>query len=243
MNGLSLSFCSGLHQLGCVGKPLLGVLSALTLVSCQSDEGSGNLPPPRLPAMVAPEQAVVSQAFRVGDRLELLVEEDASFNANYEVREGGYILIPKVGRISVVGLNRDETEKRISEYLRKEQLKEAKVYVERRPGPATADGVGGVSAADPRLTVFVTGGVNRPGQHRVPLSQGRRAPGVYEVVLITGGLAKFGDETKVKIMRMDAQGVRRAITVNLRQIREGEIGDVPVGEGDIIEVPEKVFGF
>jgi polysaccharide export outer membrane protein len=222
----------------------LMALSVIVLsLGCQSKDEMGVAPPPRLPAKMAVAERANSQAFRVGDRVELLVEEDASFNSAFEVREGGYILIPKVGRIPVVGLSREECEKRITEQLKKEQLKEATVYVERRPGPLSETVGGSAVAGEQRMTVFITGGVNRPGQHRVPMGSNGQAPGVFEVILITGGLAKFGDETKVKIMRLDEQGVRRPSVVNVRRVREGAMRDVAVGDGDIIEVPEKVFGF
>ena len=219
----------------------------LLLPGCKSSSTSGQLPPPRLPSNIAAPIASPNSGFQVGEWLELLVEEDPSFNSTYEIREGGYILVPKVGRIPVQGLNREDAEVRIKEYLQRQQLKQATVFVERKRSGA-GNAVGGVpgsaaGAAATRISVFLTGAVGRPGQHFVPLPRDGRAPGVFETVLTTGGAAKFADDTKVKIMRQDASGIRRTQVVNLRNIQEGTAPDVPIGEGDIIHIPEKVFGF
>ncbi len=47
--------------------------------------------------------AVLTDVIRPGDTLNVHVPEDSSFDGKYEVRRGGYIIIPKVGRISVAG--------------------------------------------------------------------------------------------------------------------------------------------
>jgi protein involved in polysaccharide export with SLBB domain len=220
----------------------IGLLCGMTFVmGCKSAPVTGVLPAPQLPT-AAPNFAASQQTFQVGDNLELLVEEDPSFNGTYEVREGGYVLIPKVGRIPIVGLGRDQAESRVKDSLEKQQLKQASVYVERRSkGMALLGESTAVTAS--RLSVFVTGGVSRPGKHLVPLAAGGKPPGVYETLLLTGGVAKFGDASKVKIMRLDGTGLRKQMIVDVRKISEGKLPDVPVGEGDIIHVPEKVFGF
>jgi len=174
--------------------------------------------------------------------LELLVEEDASFNGTFEVREGGYVLIPKVGRVLVAGLTRDVAETRVRETLQRLQLKQATVFVEHRPNLVKGQS-GLLSPGSPRISVFLTGAVARPGQHVVPLAADGRAPGVLEALLMAGGLAKFGDESKVRIMRLAEGGRRQPMIVDVRQIRDGLAADVPLGEGDIVQVPEKIFGF
>jgi len=214
------------------------------LTACKSNDDIGTAPPPSLPvAAPRPVAPTANDTFQVGDVLELLVEEDASFSSTYQVREGGYILIPKVGRIPVVNLSRSAAETKIKETLQQGQLKQATVFVERQARQA-APGTNALGPASaPRLMVYLTGGVSRPGQHYVPLRRDGSTPGVYETLLVTGGLAKFANESRVKIMRLDQTGVRRSIPVDVRKIKEGELSDVPVGDGDIINVEEKVFGF
>jgi protein involved in polysaccharide export with SLBB domain len=210
---------------------------SLSLTSCQSPQTDSALPAPRLP-----NQALTttnSQNFQVGDQLELIVEEDPTFNENYEVRDGGYILIPKVGRVPILGLSRGDAENQVKQALQKQQLTKATVFVERRAKNAAQQS----AQNDTRISVFITGSVIRPGQHYIPLPTDGRPPGLYETILVTGGMAKFADDSKAKLMRADSQGVRRTMVVNLKSIQSGLTPDVPIGEGDIINVPEKVFGF
>ncbi len=221
---------------------LIVLYALLGLVSCGSGiEAPGTLPPPNLPGfskVTGKSEAV----FLDGDSVEVLVEEDASFNGVFEVREGGYILIPKIGRLLVAGLTRNAVEHRIQEALQRTQIKTATVFVERRA--STRDfGLGSEFGSVPRVIIYVTGAVARPGQHAVPLLQGTRAPGLFEVLLMAGGLARHGDESKIRILRMSDGGVRQSTTIDMRKIRDGLIADIPLGEGDIVQVPEKVFGF
>lgn len=206
--------------------------------ACGGIRSGGDLPPPRLPTAT---QSSSQPTFLLGDSLELWVEEDASFNGIFEVREGGYVLIPKIGRVAVLNLNREAAEKRIRETLQSQQLKQATVFVEHRPNPAKI--LGQVAPSVPRISVFLTGAVSRPGQHVVPLAADGHVLGVFETLLMAGGMAKFGDESRVKIMRLAEDGRRQPMVVDVRQIRDGLAPDVPVGDGDIIQVSEKVFGF
>jgi len=214
-------------------------------VACSvfNDEGQG-IPPPRIPKFASSASTGASEPlFKSGDFVELLVEEDVSFNGVFQVRAGGYVLIPKVGRVEVVGLNRDAAEKRIRESLQKQQLKTATVFVEHTPGPPRSNTILETTSFEPSVTIFLTGAVARPGQHRIHLQSDGGTPGVFETLLIAGGLAKFGDDTKIRIMRLNERGMRNSILVDARKIRDGLSSDVPIGDGDIIQVPEKVFGF
>jgi protein involved in polysaccharide export with SLBB domain len=214
---------------------------ALLAASCSSPDSGGDLPPPRIPAARPPAGPSVSSTFAVKDTLELLVEEDPSFSGSYPVRDGGYVLIPKVGRVQVLGLSRADAETRIKEALQKQQLKQATVFVERQPNLSPDSPA--LSPAAARLNVILTGAVVRPGQHSIPLPADGREVGVYEALLLAGGLSKFADLAKIKVMRLDGGGVRRAVSLNARKIQDGTAADLPLGDGDIVNVPEKVFGF
>lgn len=67
--------------------------------------------------------------------------------------------------------------------------------------------------------------------------------GVYEAILIAGGISRFGDDQKVHLLRTGDDGRKHKIPVNIRLIERGEAGDPPIGHGDIVVVPERVFGF
>ncbi len=180
--------------------------------------------------------------FAAGDVLELFVKEDATLNGSYPVREGGYIVIPRAGRIAVAGLGRDAAETAIREYLQRTQLTQATVLVERTPARAARAAAAGGPTGVPKLMVYITGNVPRSGVHYVPVPAGHQM-GVYETLLVTGGTSRFAQDQRVEVLRMDGAGRRQRAVVDLRPIKEGKQADPPVGDGDIIHVPEKVFGF
>lgn len=213
------------------------------LAACSHrDPLSGNLPPLSGKPEIAAKPAINKDAFQAGDNLELFVKEDATLNNSYPVREGGYIVIPRAGRISVAGLTRAEAEARVKEALQGTQLTKATVLVERMSKSAQLASMPGAASGVQKIMVYVTGAVKQPGTHFVPMSDGRSL-GIYETLLITGGLSRLAQDQKVEVMRMDASGRRHRATIDLRKVSQGLADDPPVGEGDIIHVPEKVFGF
>jgi protein involved in polysaccharide export with SLBB domain len=225
------------------GGRLAAFVGLLTVcVGCSGPASENSLPPPAPPKQItAPESQPV--VFVVGDRLELFVKEDATLNGSYEVREGGYIVIPRVGRIQIAGLSRSAAENAVKSALQKSQLTEATVIAERIAGQQSVGvGVVGVAPNMQRILVYITGRVAKAGGHMVPVPP-NRALGVYEALLITGGVSKFSRLDKVEVIRTDADGKRHRAILNLQAVADGEADDHPVQEGDIIHVPEKVFGF
>jgi len=243
---------------------MLGFVIVGTLIGCKSSGGNGEIPPAHQPRSTKAGRKLISinRNIRIHDRLELFVTEDARFNRVYAVRENGDIIIPIVGRIPVAGVSVKEAEKRVKEALEDGQLQKATVIVDRliywwwdrdgRGRPGYGGGGGGISiglpggngggASNDKISFFLTGKVNSPGQKSLPLPEGRPL-GVYEAILMSGGLGRFGDAKKVHIMRVGKSGKRVKVHVNVKKIMEGELADMPIGEGDVIVVPEKVFGF
>lgn len=186
----------------------------------------------------APAPDARNVPLRAGDQVELFVIEDDSFSGTFPVRETGHIILPELGRVAVAGLTPAAAENRIKTMLENGVLTEATVILDRTRS-------GRVAAAPleqkERLLVYTSGKVSRPGQHSLVVQEGRRL-GVFEVILITGGLERFAHERRAYVLRSQGMGGRERIPVDLRAIREGQSPDVPVLEGDIIVVPERTFG-
>jgi polysaccharide biosynthesis/export protein len=79
--------------------------------------------------------------------------------------------------------------------------------------------------------VLVQGWVQRPGSHKV--SSGLTILGV---VAAAGGPMFAGDTSAVKLIRTNKQGQKTVLTGNLDAIATGAEPDLPVREGDVIEV-------
>ena len=228
-------------------------------VGCKStdlveDIPSSNYPPPAMPvpeAAPAPPKPVsmkplVGGSIRPGDTLELFVEEDDAFNGTYPVREQGDIIIPSVGRIQVAGLSLGSAGSRVQTELQARHLKKATVILDRVgrasvPQEALASAPTAPPVA-PKMTIYLNGKVNRPGQHRIDLPASGYL-GVYEAILIAGGLSNFADPGRVHVLRNDSEGKKQKIPVNITGIEQGLVKDPQIGNGDIVVVPEKVFGF
>jgi polysaccharide export outer membrane protein len=79
--------------------------------------------------------------------------------------------------------------------------------------------------------VLVHGWVERPGSHKI--SSGLTILGV---VAAAGGPMFAGDTSAVKLIRTNKQGQKTVLTADLDAIASGAEPDLPVREGDVIEV-------
>ena len=172
----------------------------------------------------------------IGDRVEIFVKEDPSFNETYPVRESGDIIIPKVGRIMLSGLSTSEAESKIKSTLEPDQLQTATVIVDRLQNKTRTP------AGQAGIIIYLTGKVKAPGQHTIPTGEGRRV-GLYEALLIGGGTTKFADMQKIHALRSGKGGLKSKIAMNVKGINQGKSADIPARSGDIIVVPERIFGF
>lgn len=89
--------------------------------------------------------------------------------------------------------------------------------------------------------VFLLGEVNKKGAFTF-------APGpnatLARVLLAAGGVTEFSRISEVQVQRVGPDGQKKSIEVDLRPaLREGDFSnDVPLQDGDIILVPQKIFG-
>src|SRR5690606_11309485 len=93
-----------------------------------------------------------------GESIEVIVLEDDSFNGVYQVRRGGYIVLPRVGRVFVAGKDVAGAEKGIKEALQESQIKDGTVMVERPEGAVGATGP----------VIYLAGEFSQPGPWRIP---------------------------------------------------------------------------
>ena len=166
----------------------------------------------------------------VGETIEVIVLEDPEMNGLYSVREGGYILIPAVGRVRISGLTLLEAEVAIKTALEETALTEATVVVEKPM--AVRDKKGVVRASG---TIFLTGAFEKPGVFEIP-------PGfdatLAKVIIASGGVSDEADMRRVRHIRF-VENISDVKEVNLEGIFEGAFyaRDVSLLDGDIIYVP------
>lgn len=163
-----------------------------------------------------------------GNNLEVWVNEDTTFNGRYQVRRGGYIILPQVGRVIVAGKTIAQAEGAVRKALQATQLRHASVMIER------FDGV----SDEPGPLIYLSGAFKNPRPFRVPAGT---SPTLISVLLSSGGWSENADLSHVKVMRMAAN---RSVVeeVNVKKILEGNpssgaLGnDLTLTEGDVIVI-------
>ena len=160
-----------------------------------------------------------------GENLEVFVNEDPSFNGIYQVRRGGYIIMPQIGRIAVAGKSLSAAEAAVKRALQSSQLHSASVMIERKQGADIENGP----------LIYLSGEFRNPGQWHIPTGI---TPTLVNVILSSGGVSDKADLTRVRVMRIAAN---KSVVeeVNVAKILEGGglTSDITLGEGDVITVP------
>ena len=173
----------------------------------------------------APASAPDDDIIVPGDNLEIFVVEDSSFNGRYQVRRGGYIIMPAVGRIAVAGKTMSGAEQEVRKALETSQLQHASVMVEKVEGSDIQSGP----------VIFLSGDFRYPRPFRIP--NGTKAT-VVNLILSCGGVNDSADLTRVRVMRLVAN--KNVIEeVNVAKILDGSglTSDLTLTDGDIVIVP------
>ena len=160
-----------------------------------------------------------------------------------------------VGRLKVTGLTPDELAKKIKDPLERDYLQKATVAVSLEsamgaasPIPGGAGPVVAATGSSPSLggagggVVYVLGNIGRPGPLMLPRDE---VFTLTKVILAAGGIATFGDGSKVRVLRYDANGKKFETRVNVDRImKNGDFEkDIVIQNGDWIIVPEKWINF
>jgi polysaccharide biosynthesis/export protein len=93
-----------------------------------------------------------------------------------------------------------------------------------------------------RGQVYLLGEVGRQGAITLPISQDVT---LAKMILGVGGFTKFANDSKVKILRKAPDGSRQTLYVDVgRILKLGDFEtDVPLEDGDVIIVPERMLSF
>jgi polysaccharide export outer membrane protein len=160
----------------------------------------------------------------VGDVLEINVLQPDPFVVNVIVAPDGYISFPYIGNFKIQGLDLPRAQEEL-------QKKLADGYLEY-----------------PVLTVYlkevkskkylVSGEVQKPGSY--PLEDDTT---VLKAISIAGGFSKYGNASRVKVLRRDPNGKGyQAIKVNVERAENGDSSEDPLlMQGDMVVVSEGLF--
>jgi len=182
-------------------------------------------------------QAQSNYQIRPGDTLRIEVLEDGELNRSVLVLPDGSISFPLVGTTPASGRTVSQLQQSLAAGLTPNFANQPNVYVsvatlaERRAATPHAP------QPDPVIDAFVMGEVTKPGKLEVP-------PGttILQLLAEAGGLTKFAADKRIELRRSDPNS--GAVSIYLFSYtgrgKGARIpGSTPLGEGDVIVVPER----
>lgn len=200
-------------------KPAPGPLPAAALPATASAAAAAASPAPApttpratapAPLPVVPSADAVAYRIRAGDSLIVTIRTLQSEQMEMQVDEKGFIRLPFIGELAVVGLTIGELESRIvKDYIEKKIYKivTAHVFV-------------------PTRSFFVRGEVRSPG--RFPIMG---SVSLLQAIATASGYTDFADAKDVRIQRGD-----KVIRINARDAERDPAKDIPIEAGDVISV-------
>jgi polysaccharide export outer membrane protein len=198
-------------------RVILLVAMIVATTSCVSKElrvqefsVSADIPNPAKP----PEEFYVIGA---GDTLAINIWKEPSLSGPVKVRPDGYVTLPLINEVQVVGLTTAQLRKALEEK-----------YKEFTVDPFITIRVEGIASSE----VFLVGQVGRPGAFAL---NGNET--LLQILTRAGGLAVFADRSNLRVVRRDGQKITEYI-VDYDSIIKGDLKqDILLRPGDRIIVP------
>ena len=196
---------------------LLTLFSLLTVSGCATKElrvseyrVAPDTPNPAKP----PEEFYVIGA---GDTIGINVWKEPTLSGTVKVRPDGYVTLPLLNEVQVIGLTTAQLRKLLEEK-----------YKEFTTDPFVTIRIEGISSSE----VFLVGQVNRAGAF--PLNGNET---ILQLLSRVGGLGIFADRSNVRIVRRDGDRITEYI-VDYDAILKGDLRqDILLRPGDRIIVP------
>lgn len=163
---------------------------------------------------------------RVGDRLQLRVEDRQELDRRMTIDENGEVFIPVVGGIRIEGMLLSGARSIILEKLRE-------VY------PSVTGIEVSLYGEEARRTIYVQGEVVQPGRYEF-----MEPPNVWEAIREAGGATPRAALDAVRIIRGDGED-RKGEVIDLESIIDsGDFASLPVlNLGDTVFIPERDSGY
>jgi len=205
----------------------------------------------------APAKEVISGQKTVispGDKLFVRVAEDPNYGGFVTVSENGLIILSLLNEIDTEGLTPKALGQKIKEKLEEKYFWEANVEVsiyESRPRLIPSERSEGDTGSFPdsnRAETETIGEVNVWGQvfkqGTVPIFRHKKLT-VTKAIIASGGFSDFAKQNKVRVIRIDENGKRKEIIVNVAAVmKEGLLDkDLELKDGDYVIVPQSFFNF
>ena len=193
--------------------------------AAEDASASPSAPDPSTPPAQAVAEAT-GEDYTVGpeDLLEFNLLKPEIIQTLVTVSADGSISLPYIGNIRAKGKTLSDLQREIARKLGSGYMKYPVVTLALKESRSRK--------------FFIYGEVVRPSSY--PMEENMT---VFRALAVAGGFTKFGDSSKVKILRpkTDAPGYD-AIKVDIKAIMDGKSeADVPLKSGDVVVVSEGIF--
>ncbi|MBI2372692.1 MAG: polysaccharide biosynthesis/export family protein [Deltaproteobacteria bacterium] len=216
-------------------RPTRFALAPVLLAAACTTTPSPATPPPharssttadaRSVVITAPPLRVLERiTLAPGDLLRIRVHRQPSLDLDARIPEGGSVSYPLIGKVQAVGITPEELEELIRSRLDGDYLK----------GPQVSVTVTEYAAR----TVYVLGGVQRPGRYDAVASE---QMSLLRLIALAGGLSDRAFKERVQILRKKPGGGREVLLVSLGEV-ERAVGrgafdaDLELFAGDLVIV-------
>ncbi|BCU75552.1 polysaccharide biosynthesis/export family protein [Luteolibacter sp. LG18] len=153
------------------------------------------------------------------DTVEITVFREDELATRGQLSADGTITMPLIGAVRLQGLTTDQAGKAIEQKLKDGYLVRPQVSVS--------------IGARVRRTITVLGQAQNPGVFELPAN---RQLTLVEAIGMAGGVTRIGNARKLTLKRGG-----EVQQVDLKEITTGKAKDIPLRDGDVVNIPESLF--
>jgi polysaccharide export outer membrane protein len=155
------------------------------------------------------------------DTVEVRVFREDELTTRGQLSADGTLSMPLIGAVRLEGLTTDQAAAAINRKLADGYLVKPEVSVS--------------IEARIRKTVTILGQAQRPGVFEIPA---HRQLTLVEAIGMAGGVTRIANAKKISLKRIAGGKVE---IINLSDITNGKGSDIPLRDGDVINIPESLF--
>ncbi len=153
------------------------------------------------------------------DTVEIRVFRQDDLTTSGQLSTNGSITVPLIGAVKMAGLTTDQAAAAITAKLKDGYLVNPQVSV--------------AIQARVRRSITVLGQVQNPGLFELPADHQTT---LVEAIGMAGGATRIAKTSGITLTRGG-----KVQTVNLKDITAGKVKDIPLRDGDLVNMPESIF--
>jgi polysaccharide export outer membrane protein len=207
------------NEMGAMEAAIQSASIALAALDNQFQDASERLRQAALGISTGPDKPITCD-----DCLHLSGASDGSYDGVYAVRQGGYIIVPRIGRVFLAGMTLPEAETTTGALLANQAAPPSRITIKRTCLPITDDST---------APVYLIGEFAKPGA--ITISPGSLT--VVSAIGKSGGVTPTANLHSVKLLRLvNGANLVEQLDVDAMLQGIGLASDIALAPGDVIAV-------